>query len=267
MFGKKRALVAVALVAGSAAIPAMAHHQWQNFAWASDGVSPIAPPVVDNTDRRWSGHVSQAVADWNVSPVIESGLEYGNNSSCAMTTGTIQVCNADYGDNGWLGLATISHRDGTIVAGSTKLNDNFFNRPKYDNYTWRQLVTCQEIGHDYGLTHQNEDFSTDLTTSCMEYTSLPEGNEQPDAHDYEELARMYGGTTSGGGKGGKGNGKGRTKPRMSLPPVGNTPSTWGRPTAFLPNGKPYRYIKNVGNYTYVTHVTWAPDDGHGDHDH
>ena len=74
-----------------------------------------------------------------------------------MATGTIQVCNEDYGDNGWLGLATIALRDGKIVAGSTKLNDNFFEREKYNNYTWRQLVTCQEIGHDYGLGHQNEE--------------------------------------------------------------------------------------------------------------
>lgn len=273
--------VAAILIVGVAAAPLLAHHQWATYQWGSDGVSPITPPIVDNTDSRWNGHVSQAVSDWNASEFISSNIEYGNNSTCGMTTGTIQVCNDDYGDNGWLGIATIALRDGKITAGSTKLNDNYFERDRYNNYTWRQLVTCQEIGHDYGLGHQNENFSTDETTSCMEYTSNPEGNEGPDFHDYDELARMYssgsgdgGGTKGpkggkGGGGGGKGGGKGKNKARIALPDVGNTPSNWGRPTAFLPNGKPYRFIRSSGNYTFITHVTWAPEgDGHGeDHHH
>ncbi|MFL0355938.1 hypothetical protein ACI5KX_05610 [Erythrobacter sp. GH1-10] len=267
------------LAIGIAAAPLFAHHQWSTYAWASDSVNPITPAVVDNTDSRWNGHVSQAVSDWNKSGWIDSGLEYGNNSSCGMTTGTIQVCNDDYGANGWLGIATIALRNGVITAGSTKLNDNYFNRDRYNNYTWRQLVTCQEIGHDYGLGHQNEDFSTDETTSCMEYTSLPEGNEGPDAHDYDELALMYGAGTGGGGGGtkgpkggkgggnggGKGGGKGKKSSRTALPGVGNTPVSWGKPTAFLPNGKPYRFIRSSGNYTYITHVTWTPDRDHHDH--
>ena len=270
--------IAAILIVGFAAAPLFAHHQWETFAWTSDGINPVTPAVVDNTDSRWNGHVAQANADWNASDYINSSLEYGNNSSCSMVTGTIQVCNADYGNNGWLGIATIALSSGKIVAGSTKLNDNYFNLDRYNNYTWRQLVTCQEIGHDHGLGHQDEDFSNDLTTSCMEYTSNPEGNEGPDFHDYEELARMYGsGASSGGGgstkgpKGGKGGGTGggagggKGKNRVVLPAVGNTPASWGRPSAFLPNGKPYRFEKTSGNYKFVTHVTWAPDEG--DHNH
>lgn len=269
------ALVAV-IAMGVAATPLLAHHQWGTYAWVSDGTNPITPALVDNTDGIWNGHVARANADWNASPYINSGIEYGNNSSFSMVTGTVQVCNADYGAIGWLGLATIALNSGKIVAGSTKLNYNYFNRDRYNNDTWRQLVTCQEIGHDYGLGHQNEDFSTNLTASCMEYTSNPEGNEGPDFHDYEELARMYGGaTTDGGGgttKGGKGGGGGsggKGKNRVALPAVGNTPASWGRPTAFLPNGKPFRFERTQGNYKFVTHVTWAPDegDGHGDHHH
>lgn len=250
-YGLTVSIVAV----GMAAAPLLAHHQWGTYAWSSDGTNPITPTIVDNTDARWTGHVQEAAADWNASEFIQSGMESGNNSSCGMVTGTIQVCNDDYGGNGWLGLATIALRDGQITAGSTKLNDNYFERDAYNNYTWRQLVTCQEIGHDFGLSHQNENFSTDETTSCMEYTSSPQDNEHPDFHDYDELARMYGGgsdggTGGGGGKGkgggngggkpdGKGGGKGK-KNRVALPPVGNTPTSWGRPTAFLPNGKPFR---------------------------
>ena len=63
-----------------------------------------------------------------------------------------------------------------IIAGSTKLNDHYFNLPQYSGESWAQLVACQEIGHDYGLGHQDENFNTDLTTSCMDYTSAPAWN-------------------------------------------------------------------------------------------
>lgn len=274
-------LTAIAL----AAAPATAHHWWGGYAWSYNG-GELSMPVVDNTSGVWNAHVSQAVNDWNASTVIQAPLEYGNNASCSMVTGTIQVCNSDYGATGWLGIATISISGGTIVAGSTKLNDNYFNRDAYNNYTWRQLVTCQEIGHDYGLAHQNENFSTDETTSCMEYTSRPEGNEGPDAHDYEQLLTIYGGSgdgggdtgDGGGGKGGKGGGKGGGKPdgtgggkgknRVALPAVGNTPSSWGRPVDYLPNGKPHVFVREANGIKFVTHVTWAPDEGdHGDYHH
>lgn len=268
-FSRTFAVSVAAITTGMATAPVLANHQWGTYAWVADGINPITPALVDNTDSRWSVHVAQANSDWNASPYVQSGIEYGNNTSCAMVTGTVQVCNADYGATGWLGIATIALSSGKIVGGSTKLNDYFFNQDRYNTYSWRQLVTCQEIGHDYGLAHQDEDFSTDLTNSCMDYTRIPEGNEGPDAHDYEQLARMYGpaATDGGGTKPSKGGGKGRT--RQALPAVGNTPADWGRPTDFLPNGKPFLFEKTVGNYRFVTHVTWAPEggQGHGGHAH
>ena len=286
--------VKVALIAGAALVavsqsPAMAHHWWGGYAWDTGGTGIVDVPVIDNTSSQWSAHVQEAVMDWNVSPVISATLQYGNNSSCSMVTGTIQVCNDDYGANGWLGLATIALSSGAIVAGSTKLNDNYFNRDAYNNYTRRQLVTCQEIGHDFGLAHQNEDFSTDETTSCMEYTSNPADNEHPDFHDYDQLLTMYsggggdgggdtgdgggdgdGGKGKGGGNGGgkpdgKGGGKGKNK--VVLPAVGNTPASWGRPVDYLPNGKPFKFERFSNGIKFVTHVSWAPDEdpGHGDH--
>jgi uncharacterized membrane protein YgcG len=268
-----------------ASTPVSAHHWWGGYYWAtSAGVVDV--PVVDNTTAQWNAHVQEAVLDWNTSDVVSASLQYGNNSSCSFVTGTIQVCNDDYDANGWLGLASIAISSGRIVAGTTKLNDNYFNRDAYNNYTWRQLVTCQEIGHDYGLAHQNENFATDETTSCMEYTSRPADNEHPDFHDYEQLLIIYGGggsgdgggdTGDGGGGGGKGkgggngggkpdgSGGGKGKNKVVLPAVGNTPSTWGRPVEYLPNGKPHKFVREANGIKFVTHVTWAPDEGHDQH--
>ena len=45
-----------------------------------------------------------------------------------MVSGTTQVCNSSYGNNGWLGLASINLTGGThITQGSAKMNDTYFN--------------------------------------------------------------------------------------------------------------------------------------------
>lgn len=281
-------VTSVAVAAVLAATSAQAHHWWGSYKWASDGVNPVDAVVVDNTDVNWQGHVAEAVFDWNQSAWIGAQLAYGDNTGCSFVGGTIQICNDNYGSNGWLGLASIALSGGEIVAGTTKLNDYYFFQERYNTYSWRQLVTCQEIGHDYGLAHQNENFGTDATTSCMEYTSWPADNEHPDFHDYEQLQTIYdgggggdggtdGGDGGGGGKGkggGKGGGKpdgggggnGKGKNKLVLPSVGNTPETWGRPVGYLPNGKPHVFVRDVAGVKFVTHVTWAPDQG-PDHDH
>jgi len=281
---RRKCLYAAVPLVGLAGAAAQANHSWGSYAWAYDGVNPIAPLVVNNTSAVWTGYVETASADWNASPVIASPFAYGSNPNCSMVSGTIQVCNDNYGSNGWLGLATISISGSQILAGTTKLNDYYFMQAGYNTFSWRQLVTCQEIGHDYGLAHQNENFATDATTSCMEYTSWPQDNEHPDAHDYEQLLVIYpsgdggtggdGGSTGGGGKGRGGGGKpdggggGKGKNKTVLPNVGNTPDTWGRPVDYLPNGRPHVFEREVGGIKFVTHVTWAPDEGPAhDHEH
>jgi hypothetical protein len=280
-FTNRTALVLSVSAIAALATVADARHQWRKYEWAYDG-TPIAAPVVDNTSGTWPGRVGTAVSDWNASSRIDAAYQNGNsnNTTCDFVLGEIQVCNDDYGSTGWLGIASITINGNEILAGYTKLNDYYFNQPRYDTESWKQLVACQEIGHDYGLGHQNENFNTDATTSCMEYTSWPEGNESPDQHDYDQLERMYtaGDDGGGGGKpgGGGGNGGGRGKP-ATLPAVGNTPDSWGRPVQFLPNGMPHVYARDMNGYRVITHVTWTIEaardlDPHGhrgghDHDH
>lgn len=259
--------VAGAAIAAALAVPSLANHSWNDYHWqTSNGVA--TPDVVDNTVGSWKPRVAIAMADWNKSNNIDSALLLGstNQKRCPMVSGTIQVCNSAYGQTGWLGIASISLSSGHIVAGSTKLNDTYFSYPQYNTEAWKQLVTCQEIGHDYGLGHQNEDFATDATDSCMEYTSDPSGNTHPDAHDYQQLATLYhggdggGSSTSGGssgkpGKGG-GNGGGKGKP-LGIEP-GDSPAQWGRAVGKDTQGRPNEFVRNFNGYTVITHVTWAP---------
>lgn len=248
-----RTVGAVAL-AGALAVPALANHSWNNYHWVRTSAQ-ISPPVGDNVDSRWDSYLRVANADWNKSTVIESGLVAGsaNPKNCRGVAGTIQVCNSSYGNTGWLGIASISISGGHISQGTTKLNDTYFAQARYNTPEWRALVTCQEIGHDYGLGHQDEDFNTDTTNSCMDYTNLPAGNEHPDSHDYAQLVAIYDHlesamSTTFGGVGAAG-----------FADVGDEPQDWGRPIHSDAQGRPDVFERQEGGgRKTIVHVFWAP---------
>jgi hypothetical protein len=191
------AIAAVSTFAISTA--AVANHAWSTYHWKKTGAE-ATPPVVTALSGLWPSHANIAIQDWNQSNVIQSPgptLASGTNpKTCKAQAGKILVCNERYGRNGWLGIASIWLSGGHISQGTTKLNDSYFGSSPYNTNDWRQLVACQEIGHDYGLGHQDEDFSTDDTNSCMDYTSLPAGNTHPDNHDYQQLQDIYDHTES-----------------------------------------------------------------------
>lgn len=247
------------LAAGALAVfsgPAAAEHSWNGYHWKRT-TAELTVPVGDNVDSRWDAYLQQAVVDWNKSTVIQAPVGPGatNPKNCKAVAGTIQVCNSTYGQTGWLGIAQIWLSGGHISQGITKLNDTYFNTARYNTPSWRALVTCQEIGHDYGLGHQDEDFNTDATNSCMDYTNLPEGNEHPDAHDYEQLTAIYNhvesaSATFGGGAAGAG-----AEP-------GDTPAEWGRAIHFTRDGRPDVFERiEAGGQRVITHVFWAIGEG------
>ena len=199
---RKSVSFALLLLVALTAVPVFAAHSWSTYHWRRTSTQ-VTPPVVMNIGSAWQPYASRVMSDWNASTVIESPWSYGaisSRSSCTSTTGKIEVCNASYGQVGWLGIAGISLSAGHIVRGYTKLNDTYYASPTYNTPAWRRMVFCQEVGHDYGLGHVNETF-TDLNTgSCMDYTNDPSGtkgtngtlsNEYTNAHDYAQLLVQY----------------------------------------------------------------------------
>ncbi len=117
-----------------------------------------------------------------------------NPKNCKAVTGRVEVCNSKYGNNGWLGIAGIYASGDHITKGYVKLNDTYHNNPPYNSAAYRRFVTCQEIGHTFGLDHQDENFNNGNLGSCMDYTSDPDGppsNEHPNSHDFSQLATIY----------------------------------------------------------------------------
>ena len=190
-----------------------AHHSWGKYHWFRT-TNVLSLEVGDNLSDGWGGHLDAAVRDWNGSDVLNLTVVNGgvNPASCPPTAGRIEVCNAAYGTNGWLGIAQIWVSSGSHISqATTRVNDTYFSQTFYNTSAWRQMVMCQEIAHDFGLDHQDENFNNPNLGTCMDYTSDPDGppsNVHPNGHDYEQLEEIYAHLDGGGGTGGGGRGRG-----------------------------------------------------------
>ncbi len=185
----------IAVLAGLLLIAniSFAEHTWSNYHWERSS-NPLTLSLGDNLSGSWGGHFDVAISDWNQSNVLQISKRAGtakNVKRCSPRSGEVEVCNDTYGQNGWLGIAGISVSGSHITSGYVKLNDTYFNSPTYNTGPWRQSVMCQELGHIWGLGHNDEDFSTTNGT-CMDYSNDPVPNQHPDQHDYETLQAIYG---------------------------------------------------------------------------
>ncbi|MEO6725972.1 MAG: hypothetical protein ABIP14_11820, partial [Blastocatellia bacterium] len=115
---------------------AFASHSWGGYHWART-TSQFTLKLGDNmTSADWKAHLSNTSSDWNSgnSAVLTAIVAGQSNKHCSMVAGTTQVCNGRYGNNGWLGLASINITGGThITQGSAKMNDTYFDTSTYNN--------------------------------------------------------------------------------------------------------------------------------------
>jgi hypothetical protein len=134
-------------------------------------------PLGDNVTLAWDNYLGTTATDWSASSVLDTTIVAGKTkrSNCRPTSGRVEVCTYRYGSNGWLGLAQIWISGSHIVQGTTKVNDTYFNRARYNTPAWRNLVICQEVGHTLGLDHQDEAHSNTNLGTCMDYTNDPSG--------------------------------------------------------------------------------------------
>ncbi len=209
---------------------------------------------------------------------------------CGATSGRVEICNSRYGNNGWLGIAQIWLLGSHITQSVVKLNDSYFDSAPYNTPEWRNLVMCQEVGHAFGLAHQDENFNNANLGTCMDYTSNPASNQHPNSHDYQLLNDIYSHTDSftsyddgsadaGDGDGGGGNCRGGPKKcgnqdEPGRPPnidelVLNEPGQWGRLIFESPDKRHAVYELDLGSgYRILTDVFWTEGRGPGrDHEH
>jgi hypothetical protein len=260
--GTFQAVLMVVVMLALVAFPtsASANHSWGKYHWARTS-NPFTLKLGSNVSSGWSSYLSTASSDWSVSTVLDTNVVAGstNGSTCAPTSGRVEVCNANYGATGWLGVAQIwTTRGAHIAQGTAKMNDYYFNQAQYNTPAWRRLVMCQEVAHTFGLDHQDENFNNPNLGTCMDYTSDPDGppsNEHPNAHDYAQLEKIYSHTDN------------FTTVGMALPegvPAGfanadvHAQENWGDKVRDSADGHASLYALDFGNgYKVFTFVFWA----------
>ena len=258
----RRRTLLVSVVLATATIFASvvyASHSWGGYHWARTS-NPFTLRIANNTTNGWSTHFNTAVSDWNASSVMNLAPYLSTaNKRCPMVAGTVQVCNGTYGNNGWLGLASINITGGThITQGSAKMNDTYFNTSTYNNPNEKLHVMCQEVGHTFGLDHQSTDGSS--LNTCMDYFSNTGANAgstlstHPNPHDYDELVIIYthlDSTTTIGAAATKNAGNSEAT---------EDPSSWGQLVSQSGNGRSSTYERgNSDGSKTVTHVFWTEE--------
>lgn len=263
---RRRMIIVTSIFSAFVILASVSHasHSWGGYHWARTA-NPFTLKLGDNlTTADWKSHLAQTSQDWNTNitsfpTVIQTAVVGGtSNRNCRMTAGTTQVCNARYGNNGWLGLATINITGGThITQGSAKVNDTYFDTSFYNNPNEREHVMCQEVAHTFGLDHQSTSGAS--LDTCMDYFSNTGANAgstlstKPNAHDFEELSIIYQHLDSF-----------TTVAAMAAAAasseVTNDPNSWGMLVSQSPNGRSSTYERGNSDGTKsVTHVYWTAE--------
>lgn len=250
-----RKLAAFGALALLVALPGVtaATHSWGGYHWARTA-NPFNLNVGDNVGTAWDSVLTTSIADWSRSTVLDltkvTGLT-GARKKCNPTAGRVEVCNNTYGNNGWLGVAQIWASGTHITQGTVRLNDSYFNTSAYNKPAWRNLVSCQEVGHTLGLDHQDTNFNNANLGSCMDYTNDPSTNQQPNQHDYDELASIYSHTDSTSTIG-------SAVPNASGADIGSWNAEFGRMVARSGDGRTSTFVRDLGaGQRIITHVIWA----------
>lgn len=231
---------------------ASASHSWGGYHWARTS-NPFTLALGDSVTSTWDSYLQTTSSDWSLSTVLDTAIVPSSaGKNCWPTRGRAEVCNGNYGRNGWLGIASIWISGTHITQGTVKLNDTYFNTSTYNKPAWRNLVMCQEVGHIFGLDHQDVNFDNPPLGTCMDYTRDPTPNQHPNQHDYDMLETIYAhldtittlAVVSSAAKG--------------LDVDSDDPRTWGREIRRSDDRRSSVFEADLGNgEKIIRHVFWA----------
>jgi hypothetical protein len=244
------------------AAPAQATHSWADYHWGRSS-DAFMVQLGDNLHASWDPYLSRTSRDWSSAGqplTTQVGPGTTSGKRCQPTPDRVEVCDAAYGKNGWLGLASVWLNGNHITQGTAKVNDTYFALDRYNNRGERLHVLCQEVGHTFGLGHTSEDGMSQAT--CMDYSRSSDSDIDatlttagssvtPNGHDFEQLTSLYSHLDSTA-----------TVSASSGSTSGLQPSedqaSWGREVAHGRDGAWSVFVREGrSGQRLVTHVTWG----------
>jgi predicted Zn-dependent protease len=191
---------ATSLLAVAPAAATLPTQSWNGYKWARTGLLEIK--VGNNATSIWQPYLATAVSQWSASSVIDMVRVAGKSATaaCGGVYGTVQICNSNYGANGWLGYTNVWTSGGFVVQATVRLNDYYFANGKYGATEWRSATVCHELGHTLGLDHADASRTNANTGNCLDVSNDATGrlgtngtlaNVAPIASDFTNLNAIY----------------------------------------------------------------------------
>lgn len=255
---QRRIALATGVLATLILIPtsiASADHAWGGYHWART-TPTFTLALGDSVTSAWDSYLVDASNDWTASTVLNTVIIPGTGGkNCKPSLGRGEVCNSKYGNNGWLGIASVWTSGTHITQATVKMNDTYFIKPQYNTSAWKHLVVCQEIGHIFGLGHQDENFTNANLGTCMDYTNNPTPNQHPNQHDYDQLVLIYSHldsiTTLG-----------TIASAATAAQDSDNPNDWGKEVSRSADGRSSTFEQELGRgQKIIRHVFWAEPRG------
>lgn len=165
------------------------------YSWNSKKDEGLKLKIVNALSTDWHSYFDKAIADWeNGSPdvlTLQTSI-VSPDPDCTPESDIMKVCNKDYGETGWKGINEILTQGKTIVASVAKMNENYLAGNSANMEHHKQYTMCHEIGHGFGLPHQDESFTNKDLGTCMDYSDSPQNNLVPNQKDFDSLNILYG---------------------------------------------------------------------------
>ena len=173
----------VGLLVGTGVV--LANHPWICSGTTAYHYSPrtvgyasaVAESSVVRSASSYTSAYSGSVSLWNGTII----------SLVTSSTPKLRLFYGAYGQNGWLGLASLTSVGSGchINSANAKLNDSYLRDTARYSQTAVNHVSCQEVGHTFGLNHNRN-----ANDTCMNDRILSAGN-QINQHDIDQLNSIY----------------------------------------------------------------------------